>query len=205
VVTFPASISARAVASPRRSSAPAPNRRQRLRPGRQSQTASTPLSWWASLGAQLSAKTEGDAMLTDFTIDGPSVGQIIGPENGYVVSLSRARSTATGPREMAQFDQGRQIWRSGRLVLRASRESRNLFCVDTDSGPGWATWRGDVAVVTENSSIGFRGNLKVVCVQRGSIWNLTLSDVPFDTGLPKRTSFGPHENNNADGVWGNKS
>jgi hypothetical protein len=66
----------------------------------------------------------------------------------------------------------------GPVLLRASGEHRNLVCIDTAAGAGWASGLAAQGIVYSNASIGFKGSLKVVCVQRGSVWSLTLSDVP---------------------------
>ena len=72
--------------------------------------------------------------------------------------------------------EAKQQFTNGRLVLRGSRDFRNLMCIDTQSGGG--ANRGAENVLT-SASIGYRGELMVVCVPKGSVWEIQLSDVPF--------------------------
>jgi hypothetical protein len=138
-------------------------------------------------------------MLTDYTLTDADIGRTLDVANGFVVNLARTAATPT-PYEPPQFSASRQCWTHGRFVLRATGEFRDLFCIDTGSGGGWCDWNGNVGIVVQNSSIGYRGLLKVICVQKGMTWSLTLSDAP-NVRPPLRTSFGPHYHNAADGVW----
>jgi hypothetical protein len=115
-------------------------------------------------------------MLFDFIIDDSFTGQVIGPENGFVVKLRR---TKAGPYDPPSFSETTQQFTSGRFVLRASGEFRNLVCIDAQGVGGWASHYGTVASVLESASIGYRGELMVVCCPKGSVWEITLSDVPF--------------------------
>jgi hypothetical protein len=54
-----------------------------------------------------------------------------------------------------------------------------------------------------NSSIGYRGQLVIVVVPKGSTWSLTISDLPVRA--PSEIGPGsPHVANQHDGVWGHK-
>jgi hypothetical protein len=55
---------------------------------------------------------------------------------------------------------------------------RDLICLDPQSGGGWASYWGNEALVLRDASLGFRGSLQIICVPKGSTWELTLSDVP---------------------------
>ena len=117
----------------------------------------------------------------DFQIDESFIGQTIGPADGFVVDLGR---TQAGVNEMPQWDPGRLCWKAGRFVLRGSRDFKDLVCIDTASGAGWAGHASDrFSNVLTNASIGYAGDLRVVCVQKGSVWTLTLSDQPIDRTL----------------------
>ena len=50
---------------------------------------------------------------------------------------------------------------------------------DAQGVGGWASHYADTADVLVNASVGYRGALMVVCVPRGSIWELSLSDIPY--------------------------
>ena len=104
------------------------------------------------------------------------MGQTIGPPDGFVVNLKR---TKAGPFDPVGFSEAKQQFTNGRFVLRASGEFRNLMCIDTQSDGGWASQYSSTAGVLTNASIGYRGELMVVCVPKGSVWEISLSDVPF--------------------------
>jgi hypothetical protein len=104
----------------------------------------------------------------------------------YLVNLRRTQAPPPELNEMPQFSAGRQEWTAGRFVLRSERDIRNLFSIDTAAGAGWAS---GASVVCQNASFGYLGRLRVVCVQRGSVWALTLSDVPVDRP-PRRNTDG---------------
>jgi hypothetical protein len=115
-------------------------------------------------------------MTFDFVIDDSFVGQVIGPENGFVVNLKR---TKAGPYDPPSFSEAKQQFTTGRFVLRGSGEFRNFMCLDTQSDGGWASQYSSTASVLSNASVGYRGELMIVCVPKGSVWELTLSDQPF--------------------------
>ena len=110
----------------------------------------------------------------DFVIDETFMGTTIGPVDGFVVSLKR---TKAGPFDPPAFDEGKQRWTNGRFVLRGSREFRNLVCIDTQSGGG--ANGGGYENVLLSASIGYWGELQIICIPKGSVWEITLSDVPF--------------------------
>jgi hypothetical protein len=107
----------------------------------------------------------------DFTITDADMGRSLGVPDGYLVTLIRTKATTAGTNEMPQFSEATQNWKAGYFVLRGSRDNRNLFAIaPSDSLPSHVWARG--------ASIGYRGELKVICVPRGSEWSVTLSDVP---------------------------
>jgi hypothetical protein len=112
----------------------------------------------------------------DFTIDETFVGATIGPVDGFVVNLKR---TKAGPYDPPAFSEAKQQWTNGRLVLRGSRDYRNLMCIDTQSDGYWASQYGNTASVLNNASVSYPGELTVVCVPKGSVWEITLSDIPY--------------------------
>ena len=124
---------------------------------------------------------------TDFIIDETFIGQTIGPSNGFIVALTR---TKAGPYDLAQWDEGRGVWKSGRLVLRGSRDIRDLICIDTQHGGGWASSWGHRDGVLANRSVPYAGELMVVCCPKLSVWELTLSDAPFVRTLSPHMIFG---------------
>ena len=78
---------------------------------------------------------------------------------------------------MPQWQASKGHWIAGRLQLRGERDIRDLFCIDTQAGGGWASGN-DPAIVCEAASFGYRGGLKILCVPRGSEWEVELSDMP---------------------------
>jgi hypothetical protein len=112
----------------------------------------------------------------DFTLTDQDMGRVIGPENGFVVNLKRTRP---GPFETPSFSEATRQFTTGRFVLRGSREFRNLMCLDTQSDGLWASQYSSTASVLINASMAYRGELMVVCVPRGSVWEIELSDVPY--------------------------
>lgn len=122
-------------------------------------------------------------MLTDYTLDELSIGSVLPVQNGYVANLARTQAPPPGLNETAQWDEGKQRWTAGRLVLRGEGDRRDLFCIDATHG-GWASFDRDQAFVITGGSFPYRGGLKIICVPRGSEWSLTLSDMPVARQLP---------------------
>jgi hypothetical protein len=109
-------------------------------------------------------------MMFDFTIDDQSVGQTIGPSNGFLVNLRMTQPPSVY--ETPDHNPGTQQFKSGYFVLRGSGDTRNLYCSLT----GHFSY-----VLVQNNSLGYRGDLAVVSLPRGSTWSLTLSDVALST------------------------
>ena len=122
----------------------------------------------------------------DFTVD-ESIGKTIGPANGYLVNLTR---TQAGPYDPAQWSAAKQQWLTGRFVLRGSGDVKDLVCIDTQHGGGWASHGGLGDIVWGDANIAHAGDLIVACVPRGSVWTVTLSDVP-NPRAPLATPGGP--------------
>jgi hypothetical protein len=111
---------------------------------------------------------------TEFTLTDADVGKIIGPSGGFLVNLSRV---SAGPFDPPSFDPGKRIWTAGRLVLKGTLDHRDLVCCDSQSGGG-VNGLG-YPTLWVNSSIGYHGQLMIVCIPRQSVWALTLSDQPY--------------------------
>jgi hypothetical protein len=112
----------------------------------------------------------------DLTLDDQSVGQIIGTPDGFLVGLAMTQ----GPSDASvppSWDEGRRLWTSGYFVLRGSLDLRDLICLHPASGGSYA-WDGPIGHMLVNGNLGFRGDLIVQSVPRGSTWSITLSDVP---------------------------
>jgi hypothetical protein len=112
----------------------------------------------------------------DFVIDETFVGQTIGPSDGFIVKLRR---TKAGPYDPPAFSEAKQQWTAGRFVLRGSRDYRNLICIDTQSDGYWASQYAGTAEVLNNASVSYPGELQIICIPRGSVWEITLSDIPY--------------------------
>ena len=106
--------------------------------------------------------------LTDYTLTDASVGQTIGPPNGFLVSL---KMTTPPVYEVPEGDDGSGIWRRGYLQHCAAtrRPFRDLYCNSVVQN-GFSAVAGH--------SLGYRGDLIVRCVPRGGVFALTLSDQP---------------------------
>jgi hypothetical protein len=137
----------------------------------------------------------------DFVLDETSIGSALDPPDGYLVSLSQ---TAPGvPDGDPQWSAAKQAWRTGYCTLKGERDFQAIY---SDRSGAWVPmWNGNVRHLITDASLNYRGRLIVQCVPRGATYTLTLSDIPVDAALPRRTSFGPHVRNEADGVWGHKS
>jgi hypothetical protein len=112
----------------------------------------------------------------NFTLTDADMGRVLTPADGFVVKLRR---TKAGPFDPPSFSEATQQFTTGRFVLRGSRDFRNLVCIDTQSDGGWASQYASTASVLESASLNYAGELMVVCVPRGSIWELSLSDIPY--------------------------
>jgi hypothetical protein len=112
----------------------------------------------------------------EYTLTDADMGATIGPPDAFVVNLKR---TKAGPYDPPSFSEATQQFTTGRFVLRATGEFRNFVCIDTQTDGYWASQYGNTASVLINASLGYRGELMIVCVPKGSVWELTLSDQPY--------------------------
>jgi hypothetical protein len=111
-------------------------------------------------------------MKFDFTITDADIGRALDPMDGYLVGLRQTQNQTAN--EVPEWDNGRGVWRSAYFVLRGNNDHQAIFCASPQSG-------GTVdpaKVWVVNQSLRYRGQLIVQCVPRGSIWSLTLSDIP---------------------------
>ena len=76
-----------------------------------------------------------------------------------------------GLREEPEFSAALQQWKRGYFVLRASRDHRNLIAIGPFDTIPTMTW-------AQGGSYGYAGELKVICVPKGSTWQVVLSDAP---------------------------
>ena len=58
------------------------------------------------------------------------------------------------------------------------RDRRDVYCVQPSTNGSAFSWWGTESRAIVNGSIPYRGGLAVRYVPRGSVWSLTLSDVP---------------------------
>jgi hypothetical protein len=122
---------------------------------------------------------------TDFQITEANIGEMIGPQDGFLVALSRTRPHVHdgAPRWSAS----RLRWLSGYFVLKGTRDARNLISIDPSNGHAFIDYGGygwPVAHVAMSASLDYAGLLEIVCVPKGSEWAITLSDVPVARQLP---------------------
>jgi hypothetical protein len=118
----------------------------------------------------------------EFVITDANIGEVIGPPNGFLVKLMRTQPPKPS-HQIPDYDPGRRRWKSAYLQLRASGESRDVVCVSSQFGGGWAAHFGNgMASLWEGASVAYWGDLTVLCVPKGSVWELTLSDIPVAKG-----------------------
>jgi hypothetical protein len=92
------------------------------------------------------------------------VGQVVGPPDGYLVSLRQSRSQNNY--EVPDWDDGRMIWKSGYFVLKGARDHQAIYsncpgqCGTVDPAKTWVV----------NASIAYHGSLIIQCVPKGSEW-----------------------------------
>jgi hypothetical protein len=102
-------------------------------------------------------------------------------------SISRRTSlsltTPPTPYETPCWNEGTQRWVSGYLSLRGSRDLRDLVCFDAMSG-GSYQWLGSEGNIVVNGNLPYLGQLIVVCVPRGAVFSMTLSDQPNPRSAP---------------------
>ena len=71
----------------------------------------------------------------DFVIDRSTVGQSIGPANGFLVDLRQTKSPVDdGPSRCAPDG----TWVSGKIQLRGSQDVRDVICSDSLDVGGWS-------------------------------------------------------------------
>jgi hypothetical protein len=105
-------------------------------------------------------------MLTDFTITDADVGRVLPITDGFLVSLTMTASPSVY--EVPDANPATQQFKSGYFTLRGTGDVRNLY----NSLTGHLS-----KFLIANHSLSYRGDLKVVCVPRGSTWSITLSDI----------------------------
>jgi hypothetical protein len=121
--------------------------------------------WGAGRGGDQAGARQGYVMaLTSYAINETSVGAALPITDGFL-------TTPPPKYEIAEWDEGRRCWRRGYFVLRGERDFRDLYCANPSQ------WGYLSHVLIQNQSLGYRGNLIVVCVPRGSQFSITLSDV----------------------------
>jgi hypothetical protein len=121
--------------------------------------------------------------LSEYTITDADVGRVLTPADGFLVTLRM--TTPPAAYETPEGDDFTGIWRRGYLQLRASGDHKDLFCASPSS------WGYVSKLLVGNQSLSYRGDLRVVCVPRGSEFSVTLSDIPIDRTLPADpASFG---------------
>jgi hypothetical protein len=110
-------------------------------------------------------------MMYDLVIDRSMVGQTIGPANGFLVDLRQTKSPVDDGGSRCAPD---GTWVSGKIQLRGSRDVRDLICSDSLDVGGWS---GKTKTLVANHSLPYQGDLRVRCVPRGAVFEISLSDV----------------------------
>jgi hypothetical protein len=104
--------------------------------------------------------------MTVSPISDSDIGTTIGPTDGYLAFLSMAVPPSVY--EVPDWDEGRMCWKSGYFVLRGSDDCRDLVCLNPSS-EGWLIAGHSII----QGVMPYRGDLTVVSVPRGSLWNVT--------------------------------
>ena len=110
----------------------------------------------------------------DFVINDQSVGQTIGPADGFLVNLT----TPSPKYEVPQWSESKRLWLSAYFVSRGSLDYRDLYCT-CSSQNGLPS-----KIMAQGKSLGYSGGLIVVCVPKGSAWAVTWSDIPYGRPPP---------------------
>ena len=106
--------------------------------------------------------------LFEFDVDDSFIGKTIGPpDGGFLVDNRQARPASS---YITPYGNSNGIWVSGYFQIRGSLDQRDLICVNPSQAPASD---GHVAA----RSIPYHGALRILCVPKGSLWRMTLSDV----------------------------
>lgn len=111
-------------------------------------------------------------MIFDFVIDRSTMGSTIGPGGGGF--LTDLTMTQPGSSELAQCrPDGR--WTSMYLQLRGTLDFRDIYCAIPSQN--FTSWSGKTLFLIADHSLPYKGDLMVVCVPRGAVFEISLSDV----------------------------
>ena len=101
------------------------------------------------------------------------VGSALPVPEGFLVGLRQTQNQTAN--EVPFWDPGRGVWKSGFFVLKGERDHQAIF----SACPGQGGTVDPAKVWVVNQSLRYHGALIIQAVPRGSIWELSLSDVPY--------------------------
>ena len=111
-------------------------------------------------------------MLYDLTLTDADIGKTIGPPGGgFLVDL---KQTQSGPSELAQATPA-GVWKTMYLQLRGSLDHRDLYCAIPSQN--FMNWSGATKYLIVDHSLDYHGDLKILCVPKGAVFEIALSDV----------------------------
>jgi hypothetical protein len=111
-------------------------------------------------------------MLYDLTLTDADIGKTIGPPGGgFLVDL---KQTQSGPSELAQATPA-GVWKTMYLQLRGSLDHRDLYCAIPSQN--FMNWSGATKYLIVDHSLDYHGDLKILCVPKGAMFEIALSDV----------------------------
>lgn len=126
--------------------------------------------------------------LTEYTLDDQSVGQTLTPADGFLTGLTM--TTPPPQSETPDHDPAKQHFTSAYFTIRGERDLRDLVNVSPRDNGGAFSWWGPDANMVVDGSLPYAGGLVVVGVPKGSVWSLSLSDVPIVRTPPPPGSRG---------------
>ena len=104
--------------------------------------------------------------LFEYEVDDTFIGKTLTPENGFLVDCKQVRPAS---HYVAPYGYN-GVWVTGYFQIRGAFDQRDLICVCPAQSPAWPGY-------VVGRSIFYQGGLRILCVPKGSLWRMTLSDV----------------------------
>ena len=117
-------------------------------------------------------------MITDYVLEDGHVGQVISAApNGFVVDISQSQSMQKN--DYPQWSETGRHWKTCYFELRGSKSFQDIFAVCPSQSPAPPSTFGGRRYYLVSGSIPFYGDLILLCLPRGSQWQVSISDVPL--------------------------
>jgi hypothetical protein len=112
----------------------------------------------------------------DYTLTDADVGRVLSIANGFLTDVRM--TTPPSGYETPRWSEGAQKWLSAYFVLRGSGDYRDLVSFNPSQSGGVLAWSGSIGGLLTDGNLPFRGDLTIVCLPRGSVWEVSVSDTP---------------------------